>query len=40
MNLQKKLLIIALASAMPMASVYAQSAADLQKDIAALKAQL
>ena len=40
MNLQRKLLIVALASAMPMASVYAQSAADLQKDIAALKAQL
>lgn len=40
MSLQKKLLVVALASVMPMASVYAQSAADLQKDIAALKAQL
>jgi hypothetical protein len=40
MSLQRKLLVIALASVMPMASVYAQSAADLQKDIAALKAQL
>ena len=40
MSLQRKLLVIALASVMPMASVYAQSAADLQKDIATLKAQL
>ena len=40
MSLPRKLLVIALASVMPMASVYAQSAADLQKDIAALKAQL
>ncbi len=40
MSLQRKLLVVALASVMPMASVYAQSAADLQKDIAALKAQL
>ena len=40
MSFQRKLLVIALAGVMPMASVYAQSAADLQKDIAALKAQL
>lgn len=40
MSLKRKLLVVALASAMPMASVYAQSAADLQKDIAVLKAQL
>lgn len=40
MSLQRKLLVIALASVMPLASVQAQSAADLQKDIAALKAQL
>jgi len=40
MSLQRKLLVIALASVMPMTCVYAQSAADLQKDIAALKAQL
>lgn len=40
MSLPRKLLVVALASVLPMASVYAQSAADLQKDIAALKAQL
>ena len=40
MSLQRKLLVVALASVMPLASVHAQSAADLQKDIAALKAQL
>ncbi|OYU43691.1 MAG: hypothetical protein CFE44_17010 [Burkholderiales bacterium PBB4] len=40
MSLPRKLLVVALASVMPMASVYAQSAADLQKDIAILKAQL
>jgi hypothetical protein len=40
MSLQRKLLVVALASVIPMASVYAQSAADLQKDIAVLKAQL
>ena len=40
MSLQRKLLVIALASVMPLASAQAQSAADLQRDIAALKAQL
>jgi hypothetical protein len=40
MRFPKKLLVIALASAMPLSSVFAQSAADLQKEIAALKAQL
>ncbi len=40
MSLQRKLLVVALASALPMVSVYAQSAADLQREIAALKAQL
>ena len=40
MSLQRKLLVIALASVMPLASAQAQSAADLQRDIAAVKAQL
>jgi hypothetical protein len=40
MRLQRKLIIVALASAMPWVSAQAQSAADLQKEIAALKAQL
>lgn len=40
MVLQRKLIVIALAGAMPWASAQAQSAADLQKEIAALRAQL
>lgn len=40
MSLQRKILVIALASVMPLASAHAQSAADLQKEIAALTAQL
>jgi len=40
MSFQRKLIVVALASILPMASVHAQSAADLQKEIAALKAQL
>ncbi len=40
MSFQRKLLVVTLASVMPMVSVYAQSATDLQKDIAALKMQL
>jgi hypothetical protein len=40
MSLQRKLIVVALASAMPWVSAQAQSAADLQRDIAALKAQL
>lgn len=40
MKLSRKLLVVALASALPLTSVMAQSVADLQRDIAALKAQL
>lgn len=40
MSIQRKLIVIALASAMPWVSAQAQSAADLQKEIAALKASL
>ena len=40
MSFQRKLIVIALASAMPWASAQAQSAADLQKEISALRAQL
>ncbi len=40
MGFQRKLIVVALASVLPLASAYAQSAADLQKEIAALKAQL
>jgi len=40
MSLERNLLVVALASVMPLASVYAQSAADLQRDIATLEAQL
>ncbi len=40
MSFERKLLVVALASVLPMASACAQSAADLQKEIAALKAQL
>lgn len=40
MSFQRKILVVALASVLPMASVHAQSAADLQKEIAALTAQL
>ena len=40
MRLQKKLLVIALACAFPLGSAFAQSAADLKKEIEALKAQL
>ena len=40
MSFQKKLIVLALASGLPMVSVYAQSATDLQKQIDALmKAQ-
>lgn len=40
MNFQRKLIVVALASVLPWASAQAQSAADLQKEISALKAQL
>ena len=40
MEFKSKLLIVALASAMPWMSVHAQTQADLQKEIAALRAQL
>ncbi|MCX7241204.1 MAG: DUF3138 family protein [Burkholderiales bacterium] len=40
MSFQRKLLVVALASVLPMVSAHAQSAADLQKEISALKAQL
>jgi hypothetical protein len=40
MSFQRKLIVVALASVIPMMSAHAQSAADLQKEIAALKAQL
>jgi hypothetical protein len=40
MSFQRKLIVVALASAMPLASAYAQTAGDLQKEIASLKAQL
>jgi hypothetical protein len=40
MSFQRKLLVVAMASVLPMAAAHAQSAADLQKEIAALKAQL
>ena len=40
MRLQKKLLVVALACAFPLGSALAQSAADLKKEIEALKAQL
>jgi len=40
MSFQRKLLVVALASAMPWMSAHAQSAADLKKEIEILKAQL
>jgi len=40
MNLKKKLWIVALAGVLPWAGAHAQSAAELQKEIQALKAQL
>jgi hypothetical protein len=40
MSFQRKLIVVALASALPWASAQAQSAADLQKEISALRAQL
>ena len=40
MSFQRKLLVVAMASVLPMAAAHAQSAADLQKEIAALTAQL
>ncbi|MCF8168293.1 MAG: DUF3138 family protein [Rhodoferax sp.] len=40
MSFQRKLIVVALASVLPLATAHAQSAADLQKEIAALKAQL
>jgi Protein of unknown function (DUF3138) len=40
MNLQRKLIIVALAAAMPWMSAQAQSTADLQKEIEMLKSQL
>jgi hypothetical protein len=40
MKLNKKLLVVALASALPWMSAYAQSPADLQKEIEVLKSQL
>jgi hypothetical protein len=40
MRFQRKLIVIALASALPMASAFAQSAADLKTEIEMLKAQL
>lgn len=38
MNLKKKLWIVALAGVLPWAGAHAQSAAELQKEIQALKA--
>lgn len=40
MRFQRKLIVIALASALPMSAAFAQSAADLKAEIEALKAQL
>ncbi len=40
MSFQRKVIVVALASVLPLANVYAQSAADLQKQIDALKAQV
>ncbi len=40
MNLQRKLIVVALAAAMPWISAQAQSTADLQKEIELLKSQL
>ena len=40
MSFQRKLIVVALASVLPWASAQAQSAADLQKEISALRAQL
>lgn len=40
MNLQRKIIVVALACAMPWMSAQAQTAADLQKEIELLKAQL
>ncbi|MGI9132946.1 MAG: hypothetical protein ACR2I0_03225, partial [Rhodoferax sp.] len=40
MSFQRKLIVVALASVLPLMSAHAQSASDLQKEIAALKAQL
>jgi hypothetical protein len=40
MSFQRKLIIVALASALPMASAFAQSTSDLKAEIEALKAQL
>ncbi|TAG27724.1 MAG: DUF3138 family protein [Burkholderiales bacterium] len=40
MNLQRKLIVVALATAMPWISAQAQSTADLQKEIELLKSQL
>jgi hypothetical protein len=40
MSFQRKLLVVALASVLPMVSAHAQSSADLKKEIEALKAQL
>jgi hypothetical protein len=40
MSFQRKLIVVALASALPMASAFAQSAADLKAEIEALKVQL
>lgn len=40
MGFKTKLLIVAMASAMPLVSVHAQTQAELQKEIAALRAQL
>lgn len=40
MSIQRKLIVVALAAAMPWVSAQAQSAADLQKEIASLKASL
>lgn len=40
MGFKTKLLVVAMASAMPLASVHAQTQAELQKEIAALRAQL
>lgn len=40
MSFQRKLIVVALASALPMASAFAQSTADLKAEIEALKAQL
>jgi hypothetical protein len=40
MSFQRKLIVVALASVLPMMSAHAQSSADLKKEIEALKAQL